>query len=149
MLTHKRISDLCFLVDDLERSIAFYRDRAGFILRRQAPGFADFHTQGTTLALWERSHMVEQVGLSPMAADTRAWKTMAAVDLGSPDEVMHCYEALCLRGIEFAAPPRSYPWNAFACYFMDPDENLWELYAWQEGGHHNLIYESALPEAAP
>ena len=36
------ISDLCFLVEDLDRAIAFYRDRVGFKLRRLAPGFADF-----------------------------------------------------------------------------------------------------------
>ena len=31
------ISDVCFLVQDLERAIAFYRDRVGFKLRRLAP----------------------------------------------------------------------------------------------------------------
>ena len=46
------ISDICLLVQDLDRAIAFYRDRVGFQLRRLAPGFADFFTAGVTLALW-------------------------------------------------------------------------------------------------
>ncbi len=30
--------------------------------------------------------------------------------------------------------PADYPWNARCAYFTDPDDTLWELYAWLEGG---------------
>ena len=59
------ISDLCFLVQDLDRAIEFYRDRVGFKLRRLAPGFADFFTAGVTLALWQVDHMQSHLGLPP------------------------------------------------------------------------------------
>jgi hypothetical protein len=27
-----------------------------------------------------------------------------------------------------------------ATAFTDPEDNLWEIYTWQEGGHANLIF---------
>ncbi len=51
------ISDFCLLVEGLDRAVHFYRDIVGFRLRRLAPGFADFFTNGVTLALWQADHM--------------------------------------------------------------------------------------------
>jgi catechol 2,3-dioxygenase-like lactoylglutathione lyase family enzyme len=70
------ISDVCFLVQDLERAIAFYRDRVGFKLRRLAPGFADFFTAGVTLALWQVDHMQSNLHLPPGQALRGGWRTM-------------------------------------------------------------------------
>ena len=38
------------------------------------------------------------------------------------------------RWYTFTGAPQNYSWNARCCYFTDPDDNLWELYAWAEGG---------------
>ncbi len=57
-----RITDVCLLVKDLDRAVAFYHDRLGFQLRRLAPGFADFCTAGVTLALWQVDHMQDHLG---------------------------------------------------------------------------------------
>ena len=47
---------------------------------------------------------------------------------------------LLARGVPFLVGPQAYPWNAYACYFTDPEDNLWEIYTWQQGGHANLIF---------
>jgi catechol 2,3-dioxygenase-like lactoylglutathione lyase family enzyme len=135
-----RISDVCLLVQDLERSIQFYRDRVGFKLRRVAPGFADFFTDGVTLALWQVDHMQNHLGLPPGRAQRGGWRTMAAIQLSGKDDVHTMHRELSARGVPFLVEPRTYPWNAFACYFTDPEDNLWEIYTWQEGGHANLIF---------
>jgi uncharacterized protein len=132
------ISDLCFLVQDLDRAIEFYRDRVGFRLRRLAPGFADFFTGGVTLALWQVDHMQTHLGLAPGSA--KGWRSMAAVQVESSGRVEAMYQELSARGVPFLAGPKAYPWNAYACYFTDPEDNLWEIYTWQEGGHANLIF---------
>jgi catechol 2,3-dioxygenase-like lactoylglutathione lyase family enzyme len=143
----KRISDFCLLVEDLERAIEFYRDRVGFKLRRVAPGFADFFTAGVTLALWQVEHMQTHLKLPPGAGSRGGWRTMAAIQVDSSDKVHSMHRELSARGVAFVAEPQAYPWNAYACYFTDPEENLWEIYAWQEGGHANLIFngEEGLP----
>jgi catechol 2,3-dioxygenase-like lactoylglutathione lyase family enzyme len=134
------VSDFCFLVKDLDRAIAFYRDRVGFKLRRLAPGFADFSTTGVTVALWQVDHMQTHLKLPPGTASRGGWRSMAAIQVESSDRVHSLHQELSARGVPFAAGPQAYPWNAFACYFTDPEENLWEIYTWQEGGHANLIF---------
>jgi uncharacterized protein len=136
----ERISDFCFLVKDLDRAIAFYRDRVGFKLRRLAPGFADFFTTGVTVALWQVDHMQTHLKLPPGIASRGGWRSMAAIEVESSERVQSLYQELEARGVPFVAGPQAYPWNAFACYFTDPEENLWEIYTWQEGGHANLIF---------
>jgi uncharacterized protein len=128
------ISDLCFLVADVERAIAFYVGKLGFKLRRRAPGFADFKGAGLTLALWEIGHIAEHTGVSDRRAGPRVHKACAAVEVASPDAVDLLYRALGDSGIAFEGPPANYPWNARCCYFADPDDNLWEIYAWLDGG---------------
>ena len=127
------ISDVCVLCGDVERSIAFYRDKLGFELLHRAEGFADFSGAGLTLALWEIDHISRHTGI----ANTRgpgAHKVCIAVKLPSPAELDACYEELSARGVAFQAPPADYPWNARCVYFSGPDDELWELYAWREGG---------------
>jgi catechol 2,3-dioxygenase-like lactoylglutathione lyase family enzyme len=136
------ISDICFLVQDLDRAIEFYRDRVGFKLRRLAPGFADFFTAGVTLALWQVDHMQSHLRLPRGLASKGGWRTMAAVQVESSDRVHAMHQELSARGVLFLVEPQAYPWNAYACYFTDPEDNLWEIYAWLAGGHANLIYSS-------
>ena len=127
------ISDVCVLCEDVERSVAFYRDKLGFTLLHRAEGFADFTGAGLTLALWEIDHISAHTGI----ANTRgpgAHKVCIAVKLPSPAEVDACYAELSEKGVPFSGPPADYVWNAHACYFTGPDDELWELYAWRDGG---------------
>jgi catechol 2,3-dioxygenase-like lactoylglutathione lyase family enzyme len=140
LVSRSSISDICFLVEDLDRAIAFYRDRVGFKLRRLAPGFADFFTTGVTLALWQVEHMQSHLRLPPSLAARGGWRTMAAIQVESSDQVRAMYQELSARGVQFVVEPQAYPWNAYACYFTDPEDNLWEIYNWLERGHANLIF---------
>ena len=128
------ITDICFLVEDLDKARAFYVDRLGFKLRRRAPGFADFKGAGITLALWEIEHIAENTGVSARRAPPGVHKACAAVELPSPSHVDAAYAELSTAGVVFLGAPADYSWNARCCYFADPDDNLWELYAWAEGG---------------
>jgi catechol 2,3-dioxygenase-like lactoylglutathione lyase family enzyme len=134
----RRITDSCLLVEDLARSLAFYRDLVGFPLRRRAPGFADFATEGVTLALWERGHMTEHTGIPTERLPQRR-ACMIAVQVESPSSVDQAYRELGDRGLSFLFSPTWYPWNAYACYFEDPDRHLWEIYAWGDAGHAGLL----------
>lgn len=128
------ITDVCFLVEDVDRSIAFYVEKLGFQLRRRAPGFADFKGAGLTLALWEIGHIAANTGISDRRAGPRVHKACAAVELPAPAAVDAVYRELSAIGVPFQGPPADYSWNARCGYFTDPDDNLWEIYAWLEGG---------------
>jgi catechol 2,3-dioxygenase-like lactoylglutathione lyase family enzyme len=139
-IARSRISDICLLVQDLERAISFYRDQVGFELRRLAPGFADFFTSGVTLALWQVDHMQSHLALPTGPAPNGGWRTMTAIHVDSSEQVHRWQQELASRGVPFVVEPRAYPWNAYACYFKDPEDNLWEIYTWLDGGHANLIF---------
>jgi catechol 2,3-dioxygenase-like lactoylglutathione lyase family enzyme len=127
------ISDVCILCADIERSIRFYVDQLGFIPAHRAEGFADFTGAGLTLALWQIDHISRHIGISNIR-DAGAHKACIAVKLSSPEELDASYRELAAKGVPFQAPPTDYPWNAYCCYFTGPDDEVWELYAWRDGG---------------
>ena len=49
----------CLLVDDFDRSMAFYRDNLGLTVNSQDGKFADFKLEGTSLAVFQKS---EEIG---------------------------------------------------------------------------------------
>jgi catechol 2,3-dioxygenase-like lactoylglutathione lyase family enzyme len=46
-----RLTYVIKYVGDMERALTFYKDRLGFALRFQSPGWSEFETGETTLAL--------------------------------------------------------------------------------------------------
>jgi catechol 2,3-dioxygenase-like lactoylglutathione lyase family enzyme len=137
----EKISDACLICSDLERSIAFYRDKLGFKLRRKADGFADFASEGVVLALWEAQHIARHVGISDAKHERLSHKVMMAIEVESAERVDTLHAELDSAGVELHGAPRSYPWNAYAFYFADPDSNLWEVYAWvgDPDGYHQTF----------
>jgi uncharacterized protein len=127
------ISDVCILCADLERSISFYVEKLGFKRAHRAEGFADFSSAGLTLALWQIDHISQHTGISNVRA-AGPHKACIAVKLPSPEAVDASYRELSAKGVSFQSPPADYPWNAYCCYFTGPDDEVWELYAWRDGG---------------
>ena len=135
------ISDTCVLVRDIEKSIAFYTQKLGFILKHRAPGFADFSGLGVTLALWDRDHISGHTGVKT-SSDGPA-NALLAVKIDTPAQLDQIYDALSAKGINFVSPPRDHAWNARGAYFPGPDGELWELYAWLPGGAPGLVTAGA------
>ena len=107
----KKITDICLLVEDIERTVAFYTDKLDLTLRRRAEGFADFDMPGVILAAWEIGHLSENTGVRDRPG-----------------------RAGLAKDVPFQGPPEDYVWNARCAYFYDPDGTVWELYAWLDGG---------------
>jgi len=77
-------------VGDMERAIKFYKDQLGFALRFQSPGWSEFETGETTLAL----HLASQEN----PAGT------SQLGFGVPD-VDKFYEEQKDKGVEFTTAP--------------------------------------------
>ncbi len=138
------ITDICFTCKDLEASVSFYRDKIGLKLRRSQEGFADFTSEHVTVALWQLDHIKEHTGVDGHAGDNKTRKAMVALEVPTPEVVDEIYNDLYAKGVPFTKPPMNYLWNAYCCYFSDPDGNLWEVYAWVGDGaegYHELHRE--------
>ena len=91
------------------RSIAFYRDKLGLVLKGQNEGFAFLDGGGVTLCLSESLARVS----NPIAGATEV--------VFSVEDVRSAHEALAARGVEFTHEPRNVTGPLWAANFNDPD----------------------------
>ena len=134
------------LVSNVERSLAFYRDQVGLKLYRLNEGFACFKTECAILALWEASHVERSMGIRLSSRSEGSQGIILACELQTTDAVDDHYGRLLRNGVPFLGEPRAYPWNVYAAFFSDPDDHLWEIFAWREGGPAAGGHDEFLPD---
>ena len=135
-----------FVVRDMERSLAFYRDLLGFEEERNGivegeyiagvSGFPGAKMHIVYLGIGDRKHSVELIQyLNPRGEQIAPTERNAvgAAHLGFivPDADA-IYRELSAKGVKFVGAPAvranaQYPWAHTACYFEDPDGNWLEL----------------------
>jgi lactoylglutathione lyase len=87
-------------VSDMSRSVAFYRDTLGLALKFESPGWSEFETGGTTLALHAAAAAAAGKGAS--AAKPAA----GTCSLGfSVQNLNSTFAELSERGAHFVLPP--------------------------------------------
>jgi lactoylglutathione lyase len=84
-------------VSDMARSVAFYRDQLGIALRFESPGWSEFETGATQLALHGG-----KPGGSPAAE--HAGTASLGFNVDDLDRVVADLEA---RGVRFVMPPKT------------------------------------------
>jgi lactoylglutathione lyase len=114
----RKVDYVMVRVSDMRRSVAFYRDTLGLPLRFESPGWSEFETGATTLALHASP---------PPAAGSEAANQAAPVAgtcaLGfSVTDLDRTYAELRDRGARFVVPPTEKPseWIRLAVC-TDPD----------------------------
>jgi catechol 2,3-dioxygenase-like lactoylglutathione lyase family enzyme len=121
-------------VDDLERSLVFYRDGLGFPttgivgteFEHGAMAFFDLQP-GLQLAIWPRSSLAHDTGLAP--GPCSATELSLAHNVGSPAEVDGVMEQARHAGARIVKSAGRTFYGGYAGYFQDPDDHLWEV-AW-------------------
>jgi catechol 2,3-dioxygenase-like lactoylglutathione lyase family enzyme len=129
-----RITVLTLGVDDLERSLAFYRDALG--LPTQGIVGTEFEhgavvffelEGGLMLALWERASIAWDTGL-PQSAPSPTDVTIGH-NVRSREEVDAVMAEAAAAGAVIVKPVGDTFWGGYAGYFQDPDGHVWEI-AW-------------------
>jgi len=127
-----RITLLTLGVDDLERSVTFYRDGLGFptkgIVGREfehgAVAFFDLQA-GLKLALWPRDSLAHDTELAK--APRSATEFSIGHNVRSEQEVDAVMKQAEQAGATIVKPARKTFWGGYAGYFADPDGHLWEV----------------------
>jgi catechol 2,3-dioxygenase-like lactoylglutathione lyase family enzyme len=129
-----RITLLTLGVDDLERSLRFYRDGLGLptdgiVGNEFEHGAVAFFTlrSGLTLALWPRESIAHDTGL-PVSPPSPTDFTIAH-NVSSRAEVADVMSQAGAAGARIVKPPAETFYGGYAGYFQDPDGHLWEV-AW-------------------
>jgi len=121
-----RVTLVTLGVDDLERSIAFYRDVVGWAPASTTDGVAFFDLGGLILALWPHRLLAADSGLS--GDGLGAYHGFAlAHNARSREEVDAIFARLQERGAPIAKPPIETAWGGYSGYFTDPDGHHWEV----------------------
>src|SRR5262245_11269868 len=103
-------------VSDMARSVAFYRDTLGLALRFESPGWSEFDTGATTLAL----HLATA---PPSAPSGHAGPASGTCSIGfSVSSLASTYQDLMARGAHFVVPPTDQPNEGIRlAVCVDPD----------------------------
>lgn len=116
----RRIDYIIWYVADLERSIAFYRDMIGVPFKLLGEGYAEFATENTKFALFERSGLPDLIGGGAGAAPCG--------EVGFRVEDVDA-QARRLRdaGADIRTGPVDRPWGERTLHVADPDGNIIEF----------------------
>jgi uncharacterized protein len=122
----QRVTLITLAVDDLERSIRFYRDGLGWRLSgtSQAGEIAFFQLNGLALALFGRAALAEDVRLP---ADSGWGGVTLAQNLRTRDEVDAAFARALAAGATELKSPTETEWGGYSGYVADPDGHPWEL----------------------
>lgn len=127
-----RITVITLGVDDLEKSVSFYRDGLGLAtdgiigkkFEHGAVAFFDLQT-GLKLALWKR----EDIAFDAKVEQTESSPTEVTIghNVDSKEEVDMVIEEAKSAGATIIVSPHDTFWGGYSGYFQDPDKHLWEV----------------------
>lgn len=127
-----RITVITLCVNDLERSLRFYRDGLGLktdgIVGQEFEhgAVAFFELQnGINLAIWPRSSLAHDTGLSAGKANPTEFSL--GHNVSSKEEVDTLMKQARSAGAAIVKPAQDTFWGGYAGYFQDPDHHLWEV----------------------
>ena len=127
-----RIKVLTLGVDDLERSLVFYRDGLGLptkgIVGTEFEGGAVVFFQlddGLILALYPRNELAKDADLSPGPPSPTDFSI--GHNVRTREEVDEVLSQAERAGATITDPGKERFWGGYSGYFQDPDGHLWEV----------------------
>lgn len=124
-------------VDNLERSLRFYRDGLGLqtdgvVGTEFEDGAVVFFRMNDhlTLAVYPRTSLAKDAGI-PVSPPSPSDLSIGHL-VSSTEEVDSIMETARTAGANVVDPARQRFWGGYSGYFQDPDGHLWEI-AWNPG----------------
>ena len=127
-----RITVITITVDDLERSLHFYRDGLGLPTKgifgkefeHGAVAFFDLQA-GLKLAIWPRKSLAHDTGLA--LGKPNPTELSIGHNVASKAEVDLVMQQAKNAGAVIVKPAQDTFWGGYGGYFQDPDQHLWEV----------------------
>lgn len=127
-----RVTVITLGVDDLERSLSFYRDGLGLSSQgivgheyeHGAVAFFDLQN-GLKLAIWAREDLAHDTGIAE--SPPSATELSLGHNVRSPEEVDAVMREADGAGAKMVKAAGATFWGGYAGYFADPDGHLWEV----------------------
>ena len=124
----QRVSMMTLGVQDLPRSLQFYREGLGWKPASNSDdNIAFFPLGGIVLALYPRTKLAEDVAIE--ATGTGFSGITLSYNTKSREEVDAVLQLVKQLGETIVKPAQDVFWGGYSGYFADPDGHLWEV-AW-------------------
>jgi catechol 2,3-dioxygenase-like lactoylglutathione lyase family enzyme len=123
-----RRAGVILAVSDVERSLAFYRDRLGFSVEAvyDDPPYATLALAGVRLSLAEQGHPAEdRPGIDLVVSDDAS--RADALLVVEVEDARGEHARLSEQGVRFLAEPFEPPWGGCRFFCVDPDGYLVEI----------------------
>jgi catechol 2,3-dioxygenase-like lactoylglutathione lyase family enzyme len=123
-----RISLITLGVQDLQRSLTFYRDGLGFPTTWSPDkGVIFFQTAGVCLALFPYDHLANDISPDFQTPRPKFPGITLAHNVRTREEVDALLQQAQAAGAKIEKPAQPTYWGGYSGYFSDPDGFLWEI----------------------
>lgn len=112
---------VCILVNDFEKSLAFYKNILELEVNSVNDKFADFKLNGTSLAIFQKDEATQML---PSKYMKNGGGSIIAFQVKNMDKSCTDFK---LKGVEIIEGPKATPWGQKVAYFLDPDLNIIEI----------------------
>lgn len=109
----QKLDYIIIFVSDMQRSTAFYRDLLGLPLKFASPGWTEFVTGSTTIAL----HPARDAELPSSRGRSPAGQAQLGFQVENLDRI---YATLQAQGAQFSMPPREEAEGGKLAVLLDP-----------------------------
>jgi catechol 2,3-dioxygenase-like lactoylglutathione lyase family enzyme len=128
-----RIHVITLGIEDINRSLKFYRDGLGFktSVTEGNPPIVFFQSEGVTLALFPKEGLAEDIDKSNPPEGFGFSGTTFGYVVGEKDDVEKILKLAEKAGGKIVKPPQRASWGGYHGYFSDPDGYYWEVMYWE------------------
>ena len=121
----RKIDATVLFVQDLDRSLAFYRDTLKLPMQGRDPNSVTFVLEGRYFLLLKVSAAADLLGVEVSALQSvGAPRVLLAAGV---DDVDAAYNELMAQGVTLLRSPIDQPWGLRTAHFADPEGNIWEI----------------------
>lgn len=124
-----RITLIC---QDLNGTKAFYEEKLCYPSSPEVDGRVTYPAvNNTSLSLWDYNSAAGALGLPTLKQQQPAWTAHTAMLAYAYDHISQLeslHDKLAGSGFTFDHAPAYFDWDFSACYFRDPENNIWELF---------------------
>jgi catechol 2,3-dioxygenase-like lactoylglutathione lyase family enzyme len=128
-----RFDMIGIFVNDLQETIAFYRDIFGIETKTVDGPYAEFKHEGIRFAAFERAEVPVWLGTTPTYPNELNGTFELAVDLPHFEDVDREFDRTVKAGAKPVMEPKDMPWGQRSSVIADPDGNLIEIGSFNNG----------------
>ncbi|MFN7250452.1 MAG: VOC family protein [Anaerobacillus sp.] len=125
-----RINIITLGVNNIEKSLHFYRDGLGFqtSVDEENPSIVFFTNRGTRLALYPRVELAKDINEEAPPEEGNGFSGITlAYNAKSEAEVNEIIQKAEIAGGKIVKKPQRVFWGGYSGYFTDPDGYYWEV----------------------